>query len=332
MVKVVTFGETMVLYNADYTGPYIDGMGYSTYSAGAESNFLVCLNKLGLEDVYTVWVSRLGNDEGADLILSDLRGKTHFSAPKYSGEKTGICYLHHLDDGTHVKTYDRKGSAASKLEYQDVLPYLEGCDLIHVTGITPALSDSCRDTVLEVLNHAGQFDILISFDVNFRNQLWEPCLAKPFFERVIRASKVLKIGHDEAEIVWGKRWTAIEYARYFQDLNDGIVIITVGSGGAVAFDGYSVKSQPGYTVNVVEPVGAGDAFMAGFLGSIFRDIQFRDFFNLEPQRRSHIINDALRIANVCGAFTCTKKGDTEGMPSMKEVEEYLDRMQVIEGK
>ena len=115
-------------------------------------------------------------------------------------------------------------------------------------------------------------------------------------------------------------------------MNNGIVIITIGSAGAVAFDGYSVKSQPGYTVNVVEPVGAGDAFMAGFLGSILRDIQFSDFFNLEPLYRNHIINYALRIANVCGAFTCTKKGDTAGMPSMEQVEEYLDRTRVTEGK
>jgi 2-dehydro-3-deoxygluconokinase len=325
LVKFVTFGETMVQYNARYVGPHREGGEYLDDCAGAESNVAVDLSKLGIPNVETTWVSRLGDDEAGSLILRKLAGKTRVFAPKQAGEHTGLSYLNHHLDGEHVKTYRRKGSAASRLTFEEVKPYLDGCDLLHVTGITPALSETCRDTIFEALRYAASAGILVSFDLNYRGQLWNPHDAKPVFEEMLRLSPIFKLGYDEAETVWGKGWSAEEYARCFQGLNGCLVVVTLGPDGALAFDGSTVISHDGYEVQVVDPVGAGDAFVAGLLGGIFRNLQRREFLDLDASSRLPVLQDALRIANVCGALTCTRRGDTAAMPTMEQVEEFLTR-------
>ena len=281
------------------------------------------LGKLGLPGVETTWISRLGDDEAGRLILSELTGKMTVSAPMYAGESTGLSYLNHHEDGEHVKTYRRKGSAASRLTFEDVSPHLEGCDLLHVTGITPALSEICRDTIFEALRYADWADIPVSLDLNFRPQLWDPHDARPVFEDMLELSSIFKLGYDEAEAVWAKGWTPGEYARHFQGRNGGLVVMTLGPGGALAYDGKNVVSHGGFKVEVVDPIGAGDAFVAGFLGAIFREIAPAEFLALAVDVRQPVLEEALEIANVCGALTCTRLGDTAAMPTMKEVEEFL---------
>lgn len=326
MVKLVTFGETMVSYNARYAGPYREDGEDLEDCAGTESNVAVDLGKLGLPNVETTWVSRLGDDEAGSLILRELTGKTRVFAPKYAGERTGLAYLNHHDDGEPIKAYRRKGSAASRLTFEEVRPHLDGCGLLHVTGITPALSETCRETVFEALRYAASAGLPVSFDLNYRAQLWDPHDARPVFEKMLKLSSMFKLGYDEAETVWGKGWSAEEYARHFQGLNAGLVVVTLGSDGALAFDGSTVISQAGFEVQVIDPVGAGDAFVAGLLGGILRNLEpqnLRVFLDLDASARLPILQDALRIANVCGALVCTRRGDTAAMPTMEELEEFL---------
>ena len=304
-------------------GPHSEGGEYLENCAGAESNVAVDLGKLGLPNVETAWVSRLGDDEAGSLVLKELTGKTQVFAPKYDGEHTGLMYLNHDQHGEQVKTYHRKGSAASRLTFHEVRPHLDGCDLLHVTGITPALSETCRDTIFEALRFAASAGLPVSLDLNYREQLWTPHDARPVFEEMLRLSSILKLGYDEAEAVWGKGWSAEEYARYFQGLNEGVIVVTLGPDGALAFDGSTVISDVGFEVQVVDPVGAGDAFVAGFLGGILRSWQPRKFLDLDAHARLPIVQDGLRIANVCGALTCTRRGDTAAMPTIEEVEEFL---------
>jgi 2-dehydro-3-deoxygluconokinase len=322
-MKLVTFGETMVQYNAGYVGPYREDGEYLEDCAGTESNVAVDLDKLGLPNVETTWVSRLGDDEAGSFILRELAGKTQVFAPRFAGEHTGLSYLNHRSDGEPIKAYRRKGSAASRLTFADVRPHLEGRDLLHVTGITPALSETCRETIFEALHYAALAGLTVGFDLNYREQLWDPQDARPVFDEMLKLSSIFKLGYDEAETVWEKEWSAEEYARYFQGLNGGLVVVTLGSDGALAFDGATVTSHAGFEVQVLDPVGAGDAFVAGLLGGILRNIEPSEFLKLGASARIPILQQALQIANVCGALTCTRRGDTAAMPTMEEVEEFL---------
>ncbi|MDA1349883.1 MAG: sugar kinase [Chloroflexi bacterium] len=325
MPKLVTFGESLVLYNATFTGAYGEGDDYERYCGGAESNVAVDLMKLGVPGVDTLYVTRLGDDDEGEFIEGFLTGKTKAFAPRFPGEWTGICHLNRLENGDGLKTYRREGSAASRLTFDDVRPHIDGASLLHVTGITPALSDTCRAAVLGALDHARAAGIATCVDVNYRPQLWSPDEARPVLEDMLRRSTIFKVGHDEAEDIWGLGLSAAAYAERFQALNGGIVVVTRGHDGALAFDGATLVEQPGYPITVVDPVGAGDAFIAGFLGGIFMEGDIAGLLALDAPSRARRLSASLRIANVCGALPCTRRGDTEAMPTLAEVEAFVRR-------
>ena len=322
MVKFVTFGETMAQYNASYVGPYDEDGEYVLDCAGAESNVAADLLKLGLPDVDAVWVSRLGDDEAADFILKELAGRVQVEARKHPGQRTGISYLNHTANGQPLKSYRRQGSAASRLTFDDIRPHLNGADVLHVTGITPALSDTARETIFQSLDYAADQGISVSFDLNYREQLWTPSEARTVIDEMVPYASLFKLGHDEAETIWGKGWAAERYASHFQGICGGVVVVTRGMDGSVAFDGHSLVEHPGYAVDVVDTVGAGDAFVAGFLGSVFEHFTLVELLALRPTERHFQLRKALEVGDICGALTCTRRGDTSAMPSMGEVREF----------
>lgn len=326
MARLVTFGETMVSYNATYSGPFdptVDGP-YEVYCAGAESNVCLDLDRLSVPGLETVWISKLGRDKEGDAILDSLEGRTTVIAPQVQEFPSGIAYVNHLDDGSIVKSYRRKGSAASTVSIDDVRPHLLGADALHVTGITPALSATTHGTIFQAIEFASENEIPITFDVNYRPPIWDPDEARPVFDRMLPHSWVFKVGHDEAETVWGWGVSAEEYARRFQQLNGRLVIVTRDSDGAIAYDGEILVEHPGYAIDFVDPVGAGDAFIAGFLAEVFRQGTVKSYFDSNKEERRKTLERSLAVANVCGALICTRRGDTEAMPTAEDVAAFLD--------
>ena len=323
MIKFLTFGETMGQYNADFIGVYGVEGAYMLDCAGAESNVAVGLQKLDVSEVEAVWVSRMGDDEAGQFVLDELKDRISVKASKHAGEKTGISYLNHHPDGEHFKTYFRAGSAASRLTFNDIEQHLQDADILHVTGITPALSDACYDTIMTSLKYARAHEIPVSFDLNYREQLWSPADAAGVFERMMEYADIFKLGHDEAETIWSEGLSPEVYARQFHEVNGGLVVVTRGTDGAVAYDGSNLVEHAGFSVNVVDPVGAGDAFVAGLLGGIMERTSIRAFLEMEAEERAPVLRHALQVANVCGALTCTRHGDTAAMPSMVEAREFL---------
>ena len=326
MTKLVTFGETMVSYNAKYVGPFDPNAAgpYEVYCAGAESNVCLDLERLDVPGLETVWVSRLGMDDEGDAILRSLDGRTTVVAPQVQENPSGIAYVNHMEDGGIVKSYRRKGSAASTVTFDDVRPHLANADALHVTGITPALSPTTHDTIFQAIRFAGENDVPVTFDVNYRPPIWEPAEARPVFDEMLPYSSVFKVGHDEAETVWGWSLSAEEYARRFQRINGHLVIVTRDADGAIAYDGTNLVEHPGYSIDFVDPVGAGDAFIAGFLAEIFRQGTVKSFFAASDRERRKILEQCLAVANVCGALICTRRGDTEAMPTAQEVAAFLE--------
>ena len=324
MTKFLTFGETLVQHNADYIGPYDPDGSYTRHVAGAESNVALDLRRL-MPDIEAVWVSRLGQDVDGDMILGQLIDRITVRAPWFGGKFTGIQLLNHLGGGEVLRRYRRAGSAASQLTATEVMPHLDGSDLVHVTGITPALSDTCRMTVMEVMSAAVERGIPVSMDVNYRDALWTPAEARAVCDRMRLLATLFKVGHDEAETIWGLGLSAEDYARHFFGGNTRLTVITTGDSGAVAYDGESLTTHTGFTVEMVDPVGAGDAFVAGFLAGIFQRCALPTLFDMNPDTRAGILSRALEIANACGALVCTRHGDTEAMPDMGQVREFIAR-------
>ena len=321
-INFLTFGETLIQRNADYIGPYDADGGYTMHVAGAESNVALDLVRLLPERVRAVWVSRLGADPEGQMILDDLRPRIEVAAPRVVGQKTGIQLLNHLGGGRVSRRYRRAGSAASHLTALEVIPHLDGCDLLHVTGITPALSDACRNAVMDVLREARGRGVPVSVDVNYREALWSASAARAALDEMRPYATLFKVGRDEAETVWGGGLSAGEWARKFREDGAEIAVVTDADNGASVCAGGNLITHPGFAVEVGDPVGAGDAFVAGFLAGVLERHTLADVLAMDAERRADILRRALALANACGAMVCQQHGDTEPMPSMGEARAF----------
>ncbi|MCM2414805.1 sugar kinase [Streptomyces sp. RKAG290] len=237
--------------------------------AGAESNVAMYL---AVHGVPARWVSALGDDPFGRRIRSEVAA----SGADVSGVRTdphrptGLLVKDPGSDGTRVHYY-RRGSAASALT-PDLLgdEAVRTAGLIHLSGITPALSASCRDLVAALLEPpVAERPCPVSFDVNHRPALWPDGTAAAVLLDLARRADITFVGLDEAQALWGE---GLRDAAAVRDLLPEPRILVVKDGGraATAFDGTRVHTVPAPRVEVVEPVGAGDAFAAGYLAGLLR--------------------------------------------------------------
>lgn len=306
--EVVTIGETMVLLAADSHGPLRYVRRFERYAAGAESNVAIGLTHLG----HSVrWVSRLGDDEFGQYVLQTLRGEG-VDVSKVTLDPhapTGVFFKERRAPGTTRVHYYRSGSAASRLEPGDVNPgTFAGARILHVTGITPALSESCRQTVRRAVELARDGGLMISFDANYRPGLWSPDDARPVLAELASTADIVFVNQAEAELLTGED-DPERAADRLTAQRSGTVVVKLGRAGAIAVsDGHRCRQEAG-SHPVVDTVGAGDAFAAGFLSG---RLQGRD------------MPTCLRYANAMGGLATTVSGDTEGTPTAHDVARYID--------
>nr|WP_181770743.1 sugar kinase [Amycolatopsis pittospori] len=262
---VICIGESMALFVPAEPGPPDEVRKWVRTIGGAESNVACHLPALGFA---SAWVSAVGDDPfGRALVREIAEAGVDVSAVLVDPTRpTGLYIKESGAQGSPVRYY-RKGSAASGMD-AGLLGKLEldGVRVIHLSGITPALSDGCLDLV-RALMERPRGDTLVSFDVNFRPALWTGRDPSVLAELAARADIVLA-GDDEAERVWGtgdpQRLRAVVPG-------PKTLVVKHGERGATLVEGDAAPLfAPALQVDVVEPVGAGDAFAAGFLASTLR--------------------------------------------------------------
>ncbi|MFS8199714.1 sugar kinase [Streptomyces sp. CWNU-52B] len=263
--EVLCLGESMVSLTPMDGQPLADSRSAALAVAGAESTVAQYLADLGHR---TAWASRVGADPFGDRVLAELSrsGVDVRHVERDPAAPTGVFFKDPAPDGTRVHYY-RAGSAASRLTptYLDRLP-VASARLVHLSGITPALSASCAATATELLARAGAAGVPRSFDVNHRPGLWDADTARAPLLALARRSDVVFVGLDEARAVWD-----VATPEDVRDLIGSSVSIVVKNAdiGATLFEpgargGVFVPAEP---AEVVEPVGAGDAFAAGYLSA-----------------------------------------------------------------
>jgi 2-dehydro-3-deoxygluconokinase len=298
-VSVLTVGETLGLLDPGEAGPLRLGMPLTLRFAGAESNVAIGLARLG---VPARWISRLGEDPIGDLILAALeREGVDTSFVLRQPGRTGI-FLKWREHGRTSVLYHRAGSAACSLGPADVPDdALEGVRLVHLSGITMALSDSAAELVLDLAARAKARRIPVVFDPNFRPALPDtPVAAAARHLPLLESVDWYLCGLEEGNLLWGTDSAP--------DLADAIPVASVirlGAGGALV-GGQQI--QPPAVIDVVDEVGAGDAFAAGFIFGLLR--------GWEPRT-------CVRAANLLAARALTGSGDWETLPLLGEVAEAL---------
>ncbi len=264
--SVACVGETMVSF-IPTDGAALDStekLGLDT--AGAESNVAMYLADHGVD---ARWVSRLGDDAFGRRVLDHVRSSgVDVSAVRIDPTRpTGLLFKDPGREGTKVSYY-RHGSAASAMgRYILDEDVMRTADVWHFTGITPALSTSCRELVEAALS-AGVPRPVISFDVNYRPAIWrEP--PDDLLRRLAQVADIVFVGLDEARTLWGDALHDPDDVRALLP-SPRILVVKDGASAATAYHGDTRTIVPALPVEVVEPVGAGDAFAAGFLAGHLR--------------------------------------------------------------
>ncbi|OAS84737.1 MULTISPECIES: sugar kinase [Metabacillus] len=304
-MDVVTIGETMVLFTPNTTGFMRYANQFSMKFGGAESNVAIGLARLGHQ---VGWISKVGNDEFGKALVSFIKGEgVDVSRVKVDQTlPTGI-YFKELRRANDVRVYYyRRGSAASALSKVDLDgEYIAKAKYLHVTGITPALSDSCEDTILEAIEIAKMNGVQVVFDPNLRRKLWSEEKARSVLLNIASKADIVLPGISEGEFMFGES-DPKKIAECYLNNGASTVVVKLGAKGASYYTNKDYEFVPGYPVDqVVDPVGAGDGFAAGFLSGLLKGL---------------CLQDAVKQANAVGAFVTTVNGDVEGLPDAEEIE------------
>lgn len=312
MSGVVTLGETMGLFTANSIGALAHVDSFRLGVGGAESNVAIGLSRLGTS---STWIGRVGADEVGDLVRRELQAEGVELWVLVDPEAPTGLMIKNRRSGAHTKVlYHRAGSAGSRLSPADVKASLiVGADALHVTGITPALSSSAAAAVDHSIALAHRAGVPVSFDVNHRSALWSAETASAVYRSIAAQSTIVFAGLDEAAMIC-EGATAEELAAGIARLGATEVIIKLGDQGCFALiDGVSSHTAA-VPVVAVDTVGAGDAFVAGYLAE--------RALGAAPETR-------LSTAVQAGAFACLGLGDWESLPTRGDLE-LLSRTEPVQ--
>jgi len=307
-MDVVTLGESMVLFNPSTEGSIKYVYQFTKSIAGAESNVAIALALLGHQ---VGWISQLGDDGFGHYIRSIIAGEgVDVSQVTFTSDHpTGILFKERFSYADPNVYYYRSHSAASKLTPGDLNEsYIKQAKILHVTGITPALSESARKTVLAAIDIAKRNGVLVSFDPNIRLKLWDIETAKPILLDIIQKTDILFPGIDEASMLIGSS-DPEDIIRTFHKMGCSLIALKLGKDGCYLSNGAKAEFVQGFPVKrVVDTVGAGDGFAAGILSGIL-------------QKKSLL--ECGRLANAIGALATMATGDMEGYPTRLQVQQFL---------
>jgi 2-dehydro-3-deoxygluconokinase len=314
--EVVTLGECLVSFVAADLGPLAGSPTFHAYPAGAEANVAVGLARLGRR---VAFIGRVGTDGLGTRIVRALRGEgvdISGLAVDPAGP-TGLMIRERRGIGSVEVHYARAGSAGSHLGSADVVAAesrgtFAEARWLHLTGITPALSSSCRAAVGTALETGRASGLTISLDLNLRRRLWNESEAAPVLRELAARVDVVVGDEDEANLVSGSPpgSSPEALAQAILELGPSVVVLKLGPEGALALGaGSGPVSATGLPVpTVVDPVGAGDAFCAGFIDARLDGLD---------------LVGSLARANACAAAAIAAEGDQTGLPTRAELDRLL---------
>ena len=298
---VATLGEPLVALVAEQPGP-IGQASFRPHVTGAEVNVATALARLGHA---VAFAGVLGDDAFAGSVARHLAAERISDAfVRRAKGTTGVLVRELRAFGPAEVIYLRSGSAGATLRPGDVAGAPEASRWLHVTGVTPALSASCRDAVAAAVAAARSTGIPVSLDVNYRAKLWTRDEARSHLAPLAEGCAVVFGDDDELCLLTGQATAAGAGAALF-DHGVAQVVRKLGAAGAEALLPARAVRAPGHAVRVVDPVGAGDAFVAGYVSAILD--------GADPSA-------ALARGNLCGAYAVSAVGDTTALPDRRRIE------------
>lgn len=267
ILDVATFGEAMLRLWVPPGERIETAHRYFASVAGAEFNAAVALARMGRS---VAWMSRVPDTNLGRRVVGELKrhGVDASHVKSDPGGRLGAYYVELSTPPRPVEvTYDRHHSSASSMTAADInWSVVEAASVLFVTGITPAISDACRDLTLEVATRAAATDTKVVVDINYRSRLWSTSEARSFMENLCSLASLVILTQKDARTVFDIQG---EPCRALTDLIDVLgtsaVVMTMGSEGAAWIERGSCERATAFAATVVDRVGAGDAFAAGVI-------------------------------------------------------------------
>jgi len=293
MHDLVTLGEVLLRLAIPSPGRFETARMLDVQVGGAEANVAAACARLGLR---TAWISALPDGPWGDRVRKELIGHGIDCAYVHTipATRLGLYFLEYGVAPRPVRVlYDRRDSAFSRLtpEAVDWQP-VRRARVVHLTGITPALGQSARKLVERAFDEAP----VVSFDINYRAALWSPSDARAFAEAVLPRARYVFLGRAEAETLWGLTGgpEKILEAISVRAPRATVALLQGSEGSTVLDNGRLWIPTVHHTVHVIDPVGAGDAYAAGFLWAVLR---------------GRALQDVINIAATTAALKCSTWGD-----------------------
>jgi 2-dehydro-3-deoxygluconokinase len=308
---VVSIGESMIRLSTPNFERLSHARSLDIQIGGAESNLAVNLSRLGLR---TSWISRLPDNGLGHLVIAELNanGVDTSGVRLAPDERMGTYFIElAVPPRPNRVIYDRAGSAASRMSSSDIdFDVIASARWLHTTGITAAISTSCRLMTADVLKFAREHGLATSFDVNYRALLWSPEVAGRALAPLLDLSDTVFMAHRDAIALFAAPEDPHHAAQSLRQRHGcKAVVLTLGEIGAVAATvGETIEVSQQFKVpQIVDRIGAGDAFDAGFIAA---------------QLWGHTIEDSLNFGNAMSALKITIPGDL-ALVSRDEVEQLV---------
>lgn len=301
---IFAIGEILIDFIAKQEGPLKDVRSFEKHAGGAPANVVVGLSRLG---VPSALISKVGADPFGDFLIEMLRkeGVVTEYIRRDPGKHTGVVFVQLIGARPEFILYD--GVAYFNIRDDDVsMVDTEKADLVHFGSVLFAREPS-RSTAFNFLKNAGR-NVPISYDVNIRLDLWKGREEEMLrdIEKGLRIASIIKIGEEEMDYL-------SEHGINMEDFDFSLLAVTKGSrGSTLTHEGVEVNI-PAYEVQPVDTTGAGDAYMAALLASLWHLGKLR---NLELSREE--LMKIGKFANFVAALSTLKKG-AWSVPKMEEL-------------
>ena len=306
MPELVTLGETCVVLVARSRGPLRYAAEFERRPGGAESTVAAGVARLGHS---AGWVSRLGDDEFGAYVLGLMRSENvDVSAVRLTRDaQTGVFFRDNRADGRSSVIYYRRNSAFAGFGPADVdEDYIGSARILHLTGITPGLSDSCREATFRAVDIARANGVTVVFDLNYRASIWPPDAARPCIEDLMVRSEHVLAGREDLSKLTGMTGQT-EQLEYLHGLGLSTVVLKLGADGAVLSSADSAERVEGYPAqSPVDRFGAGDAFAAGYIVGL-----------LEGRDRLA----AVALGNAVAGWSVRLPGNIESLPDWNDLQQ-----------
>jgi sugar/nucleoside kinase (ribokinase family) len=300
----------MVEFNAVTRGPLRHVQLFEKHAAGAEGNVAIGVSRLGCSSGI---ISRVGNDEFGHFLLGTLKAEgvdtSHVAIDPVLPTASFFIQRGHPIPNKSEAFYYRKDSAGSKLSSRDVdTAYIASSKIFHLTGVTPALSESARDATIKATKAAKDEHVTLSIDTNIRLKLWSEEAARACLRPLCESADIVFTSCPDSKIILNQD-KPDEIARALHKAGVKTVVVKLGEKGAFASAGGETVSQPAIPTCVEDPTGAGDSFAATFLAT---------------QLKGWRLKDSLRAAAATAALVVSIRGDYENIPNMGALQTFLD--------